>query len=154
MTQHIALIRGGIVENVIVGDPDFVPVPDYDAVVVEDGTHRPGIGWRYDGQQFAQPFPANLGGLGSWITQEAYRLRFTFDERRAIAALAETDLDVRVAVDDLAAAVHGVDLDAPATQQDCAMLTQKTYNGAPVLTPARVGEIIGAPVQFGEVPPK
>lgn len=155
MSQHIALISGGVVQNVIVADLDGAASLGYDmAVVVEDLSQRPGIGWHYDGQQFAPPSPASAGSLGSWLTQEAYRLRFSYDERRAIAALSASDLDVSVALADLAAAVHGVDLDDPATQQGCAMLTLKTYNGTPVLTPARVGEIIGAPVQFKEIPPK
>jgi hypothetical protein len=102
----------------------------------------------------AQPTPAAPSApasLGSIITVEAYRRRFTFLERKAIKALTATDLDVAVIDDDLAAATY-VDLDDPATQQGCGILTIKIYNGSPVLTPARVGEIIGNPVQPKEVP--
>jgi hypothetical protein len=46
-----AVVRGGVVENVIVADPSFVDLirSDYDAVVRVDGRpDRPGPGWTYD----------------------------------------------------------------------------------------------------------
>jgi hypothetical protein len=54
--MNYALIRNGIVENVIVADAAFIEVisNDWDDIVDITDTEY-GVGWTYDGEEFAAP---------------------------------------------------------------------------------------------------
>jgi len=55
-----ALIKNGVVVNVIVADANFIALiqSQYDScVVITNNPGDPGIGWTYDGTNFAPPTP-------------------------------------------------------------------------------------------------
>lgn len=56
--MKFALIKDGIVKNIIVAEQDFLPhIQDqYDYIIdVSEMAHYPGPGWSYDGQTFSTP---------------------------------------------------------------------------------------------------
>jgi hypothetical protein len=79
--MEFALIRNGIVENVIVAESDFMDHirGQWDQVVEVNVDEKPGVGWIYDGSVFVPPEP--LPDPGPTPAQIA------FDELEAIVAL-------------------------------------------------------------------
>lgn len=80
------------------------------------------------------------------ITKLAFRNRFTFAEKVAIEDAAKTDSQVRVMLDDQAAA-NFIDLDRPDTVAGLDMLVAKS-----LLTTTRRDEILNDPIQPIERP--
>lgn len=55
----VALIKNGLVDNVIVGDLAFAHSAGYpDAVAIAPGSEQPAVGWRYSNGQFLPPVNA------------------------------------------------------------------------------------------------
>lgn len=54
--MRAALIRDGVVENIILASPTYQPESDTDLIVLEDGL-AVGPGWAWDGREFTPPAP-------------------------------------------------------------------------------------------------
>lgn len=62
----VALIKNGLVENIVIGDLAFAIAAGYpDAVVVAPGSTTPAPGWSYNNGQFLPPVnaPQDLGAI-------------------------------------------------------------------------------------------
>jgi hypothetical protein len=55
--QHYAIVEDGVVTNVVVWDEKTPYNPEGELVLIEGLTPEPGIGWDYDGKQFADNRP-------------------------------------------------------------------------------------------------
>jgi hypothetical protein len=55
--KHYAIVQRGLVTNVVVWDGETSYNPDGDLVLIDGLTTEPGIGWDYDGEQFADNRP-------------------------------------------------------------------------------------------------
>jgi len=109
--------NGAVVEIKDVTDEELHPiVNDYDQVIeITNENPQPGIGWRYEGNQWLIPIGAN-GTPSMIITRLAFRNRFTMAEKAVLYTAAATPQGVglKVYLDDLAAATF-VDLARPDT---------------------------------------
>lgn len=137
------LIKAGKVADVIVADPAFAAAirPDWDAVVASDGAA--GIGWTWDGNQFAAP-PASEGPTPTAprrISVGAFYDRFGAAKW---AILADESPQVRAVVRD-ASVRSFIDLDNPDLPAGLAILQAAGHD----IDPAA---IIDAPVLPAEVP--
>ena len=137
--SKLARVKNGVVENVIVGEPEDFP----DLVDVTDTSPKPGPGWLYDGSVFSKPPDPDLGTI---ITRFAFRQRFTFAERVAIRSAADSDTEVMVWLEDLQTASF-IDLTRTEAQQGAQMLESKG-----LITSGRASEVLNDPVQPQEVP--
>ena len=155
--MNIALIRNGVVENVIVGTLEFAQTLGYDACVE---TNEAGIGWTYDGETFTappQPEPEPEPVLPRHITRLAFLQRITMNEHVAIELASETDasmpIDVRIRgatlrkMLQLVNAASWIDLDRPDTRE---MVMQLEQMG--LLAPGRALEILDNEILPIEVP--
>jgi hypothetical protein len=92
--SRIALIRNGVVENVIEADMEFALSLGFDAVVETDVAAP---GWGYISGEFIapapdpdpQPDPSNPDGDGPFLSNYAFDMRYTLPERIAIKRLAD-----------------------------------------------------------------
>lgn len=151
MTRTLALIAGGVVQNVILGDPADFP----DAIDVTDLNPRPGPGWLYQGGEFDPPPPAVAPDLGTKITKLAFRQRLTDPVLVAIelaaihnpaATLQQQQLaaQLRVMQENVRVATY-IDLARPDTRAGVQALE------AAGLLPSAAA-VLDAPVQAHEVP--
>ena len=145
--MNIALIRHGVVENVIVGTLEFAQTLGYDACVE---TNEAGIGWTWDGETFTappQPEPEPDPVLPRHITRLAFLQRITMPEHVAIELASihdpasDTATQVRAAtlrkMLQLVNAATWIDLDRPDTR---GMVQQIEAMG--MLAPGRALEIL------------
>lgn len=152
MSQVLAIIAAGLVENVILGSPEDFP----GCVDVSGLTPRPGVGWTYDGSEFAPPEGGSPVERRK-ITNLAFDLRFTEAERVAVE-LASLDnpgapaderavaAAIRVGTSRAAKAAF-VDLDDPVTRGG--VLQFESFG---LLAPGRAAEILDSPVEPRERP--
>ena len=150
-----ALIKDGLVVNVIEADAAFVAaLTGFDAVVETDTA---GIGWRWDGQQLSVPEPAppEPAPVFTKLTKLGFRSRFIRAEKTAIelaslddpaAAMAQRAqaADVRVYLADVAAATY-IDPQRADTRAGVQALEAAGLIGA-----GRALEILDAPIQADE----
>lgn len=80
------------------------------------------------------------------ISRLAFRNRFTHDEKRALYTAAETNIDIRIWLDDLAT-TSVVVLDNPQTVVAVNML--ETFG---LIAPGRAAEILTTPISETEIP--
>ena len=83
--SRVALIRNGVVENVIEADVEFAATLGYDEAIE---TLVAGPGWRYDGGEFQpppEPAPPPLEPEAQ-LTPLAFTRRFTLAERILISS--------------------------------------------------------------------
>lgn len=118
MTNY-ALIKDAFVVNVITADdPAFIEIlrPDYtDIIELQDGQSC-GPGDAYENGEFLkppappipEPEPIRI------ISRFAFRSRFTTEEKQAIYTVSESNITIKIWLDDLASA-ENVDLDLPET---------------------------------------
>lgn len=79
--MKIALIRNGVVENIIVGSMEFAQTLGYDACVE---TASAGVGWTWDGESLSPPPAPVPVPLPRHITRLAFLQRITMPEHVAI----------------------------------------------------------------------
>lgn len=94
MTIPYALIRNGVVENVVLADAAYVAtLTGYDAVIANPAA---GVGWLYDGQAFTAPEPVEppppAPAVIPALTQLQFRLLLTQAERLKCRELRQQDL--------------------------------------------------------------
>lgn len=142
----IALIRNGVVENVIVGTLEFAQTLGYDACVETD---EAGIGWTWDGVTLSPPNAPDPEPevLTRHITRLAFLQRITMNEHVAIELASihdpasDTATQVRAAtlrkMLQLVNAATWIDLDRPDTR---GMVQQIEAMG--MLAPGRALEIL------------
>ena len=142
----IALIRNGVVENVIVGTLEFAQTLGYDACVE---TNEAGIGWTWDGVTLSPPNVPDPEPevLPRHITRLAFLQRITMNEHVAIELASihdpasDTATQVRAAtlrkMLQLVNAATWIDLDRPDTR---GMVQQIEAMG--LLAPGRALEIL------------
>lgn len=79
--SKIALIRNGVVEDIIVGDIGYAAsIPGVSAVDVSLVVPQPAVGWRYSGGSFSIPAPVSSGKS---FTHLQFRRLFSQAERVA-----------------------------------------------------------------------
>lgn len=134
--MQYALIKNGIVENIIIADEMFISnLTDYD-YIVEISEQRVMIGSTYNGEVFTDP--GNEQVVETRMTKLQFQLRFTFEELVAIEAAAETSAAIRVLQRQQQVAEY-IDLADPNTQLgimylvSAGLLTQE--RGTEILTP-------------------
>lgn len=93
--MQYALIKNGIVENVIMADADFISTLGGYETTVEVSGLNVGRGYIYADGSFTPPEPEPVAKQTKFTKLE-FQLRFTFDELVAIETAAETDAGVRV----------------------------------------------------------
>ncbi len=136
--MRIALIRNGIVENVIEADMDFAQTLGFDAAV-EDTDTAVGIGWGYMNGAFVAP-PAPPVETPAPVTNMSrldFLKRFTSDERIAIRA--STD-PVILDAQEMLGLAEFIDVSDPYTVQYVNYLASNGF-----ITQDRVAQIL-APV--------
>lgn len=155
--MRIALIRSGIVENVVKADMAFAVSLGYDLAIESDTA---GIGWQYIGGEFIAPVPApqpqpeppsNPDGNGPFLTNYAFDMRYTLPERIAIKQLA----DQRNPDGSFTTTAYAVQVNVERAAKAKFVNTQRaeTRNGVMqfvalgVLTEARALEILDTPIQ-------
>lgn len=138
--MNYALIKNGVVSNVIVADADFVAgiAKQWDHIEPASGGVGPGWGW--DGTRFTPPIdpaPPTESTPAVW-TVLAFRSRFTEDEKRAIYAARANSIDIQIWLDDLAAA-------SDVRSDDPRMIAGvQGLEAAGLLTSGRAAEIMSA----------
>lgn len=132
MSMHIALIKDGVVENIIVSDLEFAQTLGYDAAV--DAPDDAFLGQQYvDGQFVPAPVaePEPVAPITTPImTKLTFLRRFTQAERIAIRAAKTTDpvIEDADALMQLAEEIDVTDMD---TVQYVGYLAQKGFLDAP-----------------------
>lgn len=140
--MRIALIRGGIVANIIDAELSFAQTLGYETVVeATDGAY---IGGEYTGGQFVpQPVPEPLPEpvTSTTMTKLTFLRRFTQAERLAIRAAKASDPIIEDA-DALMQLAEEIDVTDPDTVQYVGYLATKGYvdtsRVASILAPADV----------------
>lgn len=155
--SRIALIRNGVVENVIEADMEFAQSLGFDAVVETDVAAP---GWGYAGGEFIAPVPApqpepepeaNPDGSGPFLSNYAFDMRYTLPERIAIKQLAD-QRNPDGSFTTIAYAVQ-VNVERAAKAKFVNPQRAETRNGVMqfvalgVLTEARALEILDTPIQ-------
>ena len=158
--SRIALIRDGVVENVIEADMEFALSLGFDAAVESASA---GVGWAFDGVAFTpppadpqpqpdpQPDPSNPDGSGPFLSNYAFDMRYTLPERIAIKRLAD-QRNPDGSYTDTALAVQ-VNVERAQKAKFVNPQRAETRNGVMqfvalgVLTQARALEILDAPIQ-------
>jgi len=126
--MQYAKIESGYVTNVAIGQPDS-------SWVVTDGTVS--IGATYNGTVFTpEPSPLPEEIEPTPITLLAFRNRFTMTEKQGIYTAAETVVDIRIFLDDIAAASE-IDLTDPQT-----IAGVQALEAAGLITTVRATEIL------------
>tara|TARA_R110000744_G_C19182065_1_gene542834 strand:- start:136 stop:546 length:411 start_codon:yes stop_codon:yes gene_type:complete len=106
-------IQAGEVVDAIVADAAYIASrPDSSSWVLLTG--GAGIGWSYGGSVFTAPPPEPEPVPSPIISRLAFRNRFTFAEKQGIYTAAETSVDIRIFLDDIASAAD-IDLTDPQT---------------------------------------
>jgi hypothetical protein len=143
MTKRFAIIKGDIVDNIVLSDDPL----DVDGLWIDitSMSPEPLIGWGYVNGAFVAP-PEKPYVPPSVITKAAFRFRFTDPEYVGILSAAKTDINVASWVETFNM-LSTVDLK-----------NQRTIDGvnnlvsAGLLTADRANQILTAPVQPGEMP--
>lgn len=149
MTRTLAIVSNGVVVDAIIAFAADYP----NAIDVTDIDPRPAPGWLYDGAAFSPPLevaPEPEAPRARHVTNLAFDLRFTEDERIAIkrASLGDTDSALTVAVRlERAAKATFTDLDDAVTRAGV-----EGFEVFGLIAPGRASEILDAPVQEGERP--
>lgn len=104
------------------------------------------IGWTLIAYVAPTPAPSPTPNYGTRVTRLAFRNRFTAAEKTSLYTAANTSVQVRIYLDDLAAATY-VDLARADTIASIEALV-----AAGILTADRAAAILTAPVQPEEVP--
>ena len=157
--MRIALIRSGIVENIVEADMEFAQQLGYDLAVESDIA---GIGWQHVGGEFIAPTPAepqpeppsSPDGDGPFLSNYAFDMRYTLPERIAIKQLAD-QRNPDGSFTTTAYAVQ-VNVERAAKAKFVNPKRAETRNGVMqfvalgVLTEARALEILDAPIQPNE----
>lgn len=94
--KNYALVKNGVVENVIVASPSFVAeLSGYDEILDAD-VRNIGMGWIKQGDVFVHPEPEIIPQPETEIhwTPLEFRLKFTSEERKSIRNMAKTNDDV------------------------------------------------------------
>ena len=150
--MSFALIKDGIVLNVIEASPEFAATLDgYDAVIEADDV---GIGWTWDGASFApQPVPRQMPEIEPrYVTRLAFRNRFTAAEKVALEMASLDDpaapmtqrqqaAMLRVNLEDVKTATF-IDLDRQDTRTGV-----QAMEAAGLLAAGRAAEILDAPLR-------
>tara|TARA_R110000803_G_scaffold167537_2_gene230808 strand:+ start:275 stop:691 length:417 start_codon:yes stop_codon:yes gene_type:complete len=132
-------IQVGAVVDAIVADAAYIASrPDSSSWVLLTGGAS--IGWSYDGSVFTPPPPEPEPEPvpSPVISRLAFRNRFTFAEKQGIYTAAETSVDIRIFLDDIASAAD-IDLTDPQTiagvqsLEDSGLIT--SGRGAEILAP-------------------
>ncbi len=104
-----------------------------------------GIGWTWTGTELVPPVQEEVPPVEppptTIITKLAFRNRFTQAEKVALYTAAETNVPIRVYLDDVNAATF-IDLSRPDTS-----IGVQQLESAGLLAPGRANEILTAPVQ-------
>jgi hypothetical protein len=125
MTQHIALIRNGVVENIIVSEPEFAGTLGYDVAIPIDGySPMPGISWKYSNEVFTPPAPVINSRM---ISKVQYLNRFPDQKLSAIYAATVTDPNLQLIQAKFDATVDEVNLDDPTLVQALSYFVFKGY---------------------------
>jgi hypothetical protein len=151
MSRVLALIAGGVVQNVILGEIAEYP----GAIDVTDLNPRPAAGWLYQAGDFDPPPPAAAPNLGTRITKLAFRQRLTDPVLVAIELAAihnpaatpqqqQFAAQLRVMLENVRVATF-IDLSRPDTRAGVQALE------AAGLLPSAAA-VLDAPVQASEVP--
>lgn len=154
--SRIALIRNGVVENVIEAGMEFAQSLGFDAVVETDVAAP---GWGYAGGEFIAPptpdpqpeTPASPDGDGPFLSNYAFDMRYTLLERIAIKRLAD-QRNPDGSYTDTALAVQ-VNVERAQKAKFVNPQRAETRNGVMqfvalgVLTAARALEILDTPIQ-------
>ena len=142
MSKRFALIKGTVVDAVVLAE---APIDTGTGEVWVDLTNvspQPGPTWTYENGVFAPPPPPPP--LPNVITKVAFRFRFTDAEYAGILAAAKTDVEVQ-AWYDLFQAASKVDLKDQRTIDGINLLVGKN-----LLTADRANTILTTPAQPGE----
>jgi len=163
--MEYALINAGRVENVIVADAKFIGSigADWDHIepldTVQEQSLGVGIGWEWDGTRFIAPSAQEQQPAAGQrrVSVLAFRRRFTPAERAAIEWAAVDRPEQTDAQRLLAAALRATLADqAAATYIDLAdadtVAGVQTLEALGLLATGRAAEILGAPIQPGELP--
>ena len=156
MSDQFALIRAGLVHNVIVAGPEFVAqiAPDWDHVQPLAEPHDAGlpvgIGWGFVDGAFVPPEEAEPVTVQRHVSQLAFLSRFTDAEAIGLD-LASIGATVEAAslrrYQAKVQAAKFIDLDMPDTRAGVQAL-----EAFGLLAPGRALEILDSPVQAGERP--
>jgi len=107
-----ALIKNGVVENVIVASDDFLStLPGYDHIEALDSaeeTKVAGPGWLYDSSTNTFTAPEVIETVNTTMTVLEFRSRFTQAEKIAIYNAADSNVEIRIWLDDLNAVRDGL----------------------------------------------
>jgi hypothetical protein len=137
-----AILKGAIVDNIAIADGPLET--DGTWICVDEVVPQPGLGWSYDGENFAPPPPPPP--LPKIITKLAMIDRFTEAEYEDVLTAAKTDVQVQGWLDRFYAA-NQIDLDDHRTVSGIDLLVSKD-----LLTEERGQEILTNPVQPNERP--
>ena len=139
--MRYALIKQGVVDNVIVADAAFITMlSGYDhieALDTEVEQRVTGPGWLYDHQTglFSPPLSESVESV-RMISRFAFRSRFTLAEKTAIYTAAEQNKMIQAFLDDIQAA-DDIDLDLPDT-----VAGVEALEAGGLLAPGRAAEIL------------
>lgn len=132
-----------LVVNTFLGDLQEMQSLFPDFLLVESDTA--GIGWTWTGTELIPPVQEEIPPVEppptTIITRLAFRNRFTQAEKVALYTAAETNIQLRVYLDDVNAATF-IDLSRPDTS-----IGVQQLEGAGLLAPGRANEILTNPVQ-------
>lgn len=102
--KRCAVVRDGVVENVVLADDDYIPrlTMQYDAVKVLSDESPVSPGWLYhpDGE-LVEPVAAEPVEVQQAVSLMQFRRRFTAEELTAFYAAAQEHIPVKVFLDDL-----------------------------------------------------
>lgn len=168
--MQYAVINNGLVDNVIVAEPDFIATisGEHDRIEPLDTAYEQGLGvcagWSFDGEQFVAPAappppppPPPATPEPRKITPLAFRRRFTKAERAAVEWAAVDKPDRPEAERQMAAALRAnlkdqeqashIDLDDPELIEGV-----ETLEVVGLIAAGRAQAILTAPVQPGDRP--
>jgi hypothetical protein len=118
--MKIALVKGGVVQNIILSDPDFALSLGYDQAI-EVGNLEAGIGWGYDGERFISPPVQNMVKPSGPLTKFQFISRLTMDERVAIYSAEDTSPVIKMWLE-MFRICEEIELDNPDTRDGVRML--------------------------------
>lgn len=163
--MHCALVKNGVVENIIVAETDFIDSisADYEAIVPLDPPSGPyviaGIGWTYSNGVFTPPVAAPAPDIATdmRITVLKFRERFTRDEKASIEMAAIDDPSATMEQRRQAAALRS-DLKDRAAASFIDLADKSTIDGVNemealgLLATGRANEILTTPILPSERP--
>lgn len=140
--MNFALVKNNIVVNTIVGEMSDISAiyPEMDHIVEIPQGVKAGVGYTYNPATdvFTEPTPVAQEEIKA-ITELEFRRRFTLAEKTAIYTAAESDLMIKIFLEDLrSSAGSTIYLDHPEIIQGVQYLEQQG-----IISTGRANEILG-----------